>query len=589
MFEFFRKRTQSALSLVFEKSRPHTLPPVRLSNKFEHFTFRISQFTIDYCFQSVFRLDHYEKPKQGLVMTSSDIFTFRFLKPISKLKISSNRSKIIITDKDSHEMINRVLTTFAQRRHGISCIFEIDDKVSNDFSRNLDVIYLINLTDTSDEDYQKILTNLDQRLAHSCTVFSTYLIDPFDEEEANRLNQLKQILSKRGLEDVLVVGAFNAINPRVASLYNRPSLGYLKKVKKRDSSQSISFKLAFRLLNILEQLNQFPIIRYFKTFHDHNSTIANFCLQGLNALKESRSESVDAKEYSEDYILLIIDRSFDLLTPILHSETYQAFVAQELEIFYDSSIEEVDAVLRNESIFHVAKTLIETSNKFKTNNVKLTEREKNETSQSLKKHTEIVNELLHKLKGGYSALMNVEKAILRSDKSSDSKASAKEKDKMIKELIKENHKNVTSFDLIRLLMIHSTLKSKVEKKTIKSFIKLNKNILAHDVNKIFAFAKLIRSFHKKSSQYYASIEKGPLIRNIIDQLINDSLDEEVYPFAADWMRNLPKDNRKKIILFVRGGLSYNELHMANSFSDYEVILCSDTILTPRVFLSVLLN
>lgn len=82
-----------------------------------------------------------------------------------------------------------------------------------------------------------------------------------------------------------------------------------------------------QLITLCCTLNEYPIIRYSKS-HPHCALIAQLVADGLDELR--RAGALDTT--GERGQLVIIDRTHDLITPLVHEFTYQAMCTDLLDI-----------------------------------------------------------------------------------------------------------------------------------------------------------------------------------------------------------------------------------------------------------------
>lgn len=85
-------------------------------------------------------------------------------------------------------------------------------------------------------------------------------------------------------------------------------------------------RIAEKLLSVFATTKQYPIVRYAKS-SPHSIAIAQALDEGLDRMREKGI--LDPQ--GDRPMLLILDRSHDLLTPLVHEFTYQAMVLDLLE------------------------------------------------------------------------------------------------------------------------------------------------------------------------------------------------------------------------------------------------------------------
>ncbi|RWS13492.1 hypothetical protein B4U79_17359 [Dinothrombium tinctorium] len=542
---------------------------------------------------NVFNFDTQTKREQirGLTKIAFDIFDQRFLR---KMKTSESKGIVVIADEESRRMMYTAIGANVAKEKSIACVFDIKDSVQNILTLNLDVYYLLNIADLSDNDFKHVIRDICGRACQNCAVFLTF--DHFDEEDGWRVDILQKVLSKKQVQPPQAIVAFNAFNPFVALIDSTANLGYIHTFRERgfrldavaspidkpasitagvsrntDFDETTSSKLAYRLASIFEQMSEFPTVRYYRAFHRQNRLIAEMFLKHFK--ERQKSTSKNRRVYSRNYTLIIVDRSIDLLTPILHSSTYLPFVFQELELIYNSGDNQIDEKLSKISVDQVYQTVIDL---VKQNS---SDAQNDQKKRSLQQHIENIEMMNNKLKNGYRALMDVESMVL--GKSKTSKASDKNvKEKTIKKLLHATHKAITPLDIIRLFTIYLLTEEKIVPKYEK-LLKNKKQLTAAELEKVSEFAKLTKRLFEANKIALQKLIDKPMIAQIINAFSRGKLSNDTFPEAE---RGRGSDSRNKIFIFMLGGLSYSELQFAGNFDGkLEVNLCSDGVMTSRMF------
>ncbi|KAI3385120.1 hypothetical protein SNEBB_002579 [Seison nebaliae] len=161
------------------------------------------------------------------------------------------------------------------------------------------------------------------------------------------------------------------------------------------------------------------------------------------------------------------------------------------------------------------------------------------------------------------------------------------------------HKNGVSLDNFQKLCGHSKL-SENSKKQLKNLSLLGVNVTPTSSNKQ-TFSRKVRS-----GRTYNASRWTPIIKDILENAIDDSLDEKRFPFIegrpinssgnavrnyGQWHRatNVRVRTKPRLICYVMGGLTYSEMRCAyeimyNVNDDWDIIIGGDHIITPNDFL-----
>ncbi|XP_025016337.1 syntaxin-binding protein 1 [Tetranychus urticae] len=538
-----------------------------------------------------------ESSKEGLVKISSEIFRYRFLSCFEQTPDPNLRGRIIITDKQSLSMFRRAMDWLTIKRFGVSCIFTFQDKVSNGLTKNLQVIYLINTTHISDSEFKQQIADVRRRECRSCCIFLTYITDPFHVETTNRLALLQKIITMKSLSSPWIVGAFHGFDPWIGLIDSQANLSYLKQYISQPSSsqdtltnRTICCRLAFRLVNVFEQMNQFPTVRYMKTWHPHNHLIGQLFVKGLNGLKEKRRKSGETMDYQQDFLLLIIDRSVDLLTPILHATYYHAFVEQELETSFPHSSDRLDSKLRNVHINDIKDRLASLSRELKANHYNMSIKQQEITMDFVRSHLEISQRLMAKMNDDYRQLLLLEQNVVdtlnqRLDKSQSKGVKlpkSRFSDTVHSQFGTKIDSDMNPSDLHRLVIARSLLtRSFVGAAYLRKLLG-KKKFTYKDSSIISKYSKLMINLFDLSETLSF---RFPVLSHLIDQVYSGLLAEDKFPFVEAKMKTAAP--RKKLCIFVLGGLSYNEIQYSGVELNRDVVLISDNLLTSKNILSSL--